>query len=196
MQRIRRTAIALCLAGVAAVALAACGGDDDSSTTAASQATSVASGGSQAGAISVQSIDGSDVLVDSQGHALYTNDMDTGSKIACTGECTSIWIPVKAPTGGQPTSDDSTVQAELGTVDSPDGTTQVTFDGKPLYTFAEDSSGQVSGDGVSDSFGGVSFTWSVASPDGDASAPSGSSSETAPTTTDSGGSSAGGGYGY
>ena len=196
MPRIRKTAIALCLAGVAAVALAACGGDDSSSTTTASQANSVASGGSQAGAISVQSIDGSDVLVDSQGQALYTNNMDTGSKIACTGECTSIWIPVKAPSGGQPTSDDSSVQAELGTVETPDGTTQVTFDGKPLYTFAEDGSGQVSGDGVADSFGGVSFSWSVASPSGDTSASSGSSGDAAPTTTDSGGPSGGSSYGY
>jgi predicted lipoprotein with Yx(FWY)xxD motif len=194
MPRIRKTAIALCLAGVAAVALAACGGDDSSSTTTASQATSVASGGSQAGAISVQSIDGSDVLVDSQGQALYTNNMDTGSKIACTGECTSIWIPVKAPSGGQPTSDDSSVKAELGTVDTPDGTTQVTFDGKPLYTFAEDSSGQVSGDGVSDSFGGVSFSWTVATPSGGGSS-SDSSGSAPPTTTDSG-SGGSGSYGY
>lgn len=191
MPRIRKTAIALWLAGVAAVALAACGGNDSSSTTTASQATSGASGGSQAGAISVQSIDGSDVLVDSQGQALYTNNMDTGSKTACTGECTSIWIPVKAPSSGQPTADDSSVNAELGTVDTPDGTTQVTFDGKPLYTFAEDSSGQVNGDGVTDSFGGVSFSWSVATPSGDA-----SGSSTAPTTTDSGTSGGGGNYGY
>jgi len=47
----------------------------------------------------------------------------------------------------------------------PDGKTQVTFDGKPLYRFAEDSSPKnVSGNGAKDSFGGKSFTWHVASP--------------------------------
>lgn len=186
MTRTRKIILALSLAGVLAFALAACG-DDDSGTTSASQTTSASS--SQAEAVSVQSIDGQDVLVNSEGQALYTNDMDTASKIACGGECAAIWIPAKAPSGGEPTSDDSSVQGELGTVDRPDGTAQVTFDGKPLYTFTQDTSGQVSGDGVMDSFGGVSFTWTVASPSG------GASGSSAPTTTDSG-SSGGGAYGY
>src|SRR5207247_8176196 len=52
-----------------------------------------------------------------------------------------------------------------GTLMRPDGKTQVTFDGKPLYRFAEDNSPKsVSGHGVSDNFGGKSFTWHVASP--------------------------------
>ena len=88
--------------------------------------------------------------------------MDTASKIACTGECASIWVPLAAPSGGQPTSDDSSVNGKIGTVDRPDGTTQVTFDGMPLYTFVQDSPGQDTGDGVSDSFGGTSFVWTVA----------------------------------
>lgn len=188
MARTRKIILALSLAGVAAFALAACGGDD-SGTTSASETTSASKSGSQAGAVSVQTIDGKDVLVDTGGQALYTNDMDTTSKIACSGECAAIWVPVKAPSGGEPTSDDSSIQGELGTVDRPDGTAQVTFDGKPLYTFTQDTSGQVSGDGVMDSFGGVSFTWTVASPSG------GASGSSAPTTTDSG-SSGGGAYGY
>ncbi len=43
----------------------------------------------------------------------------------------------------------------------PDGAEQVTLDGAPLYAFAEDSPGQVTGDGVQDSFGGKAFTWHV-----------------------------------
>ena len=43
------------------------------------------------------------------------------------------------------------------------GGSQVTFGGKPLYTFVQDSSGQVTGNGVTDNFGGTSFTWTVAS---------------------------------
>ena len=41
----------------------------------------------------------------------------------------------------------------------PDGTKQVTDDGKPLYTFTEDSKGKVTGNDFSDDFNGQQFTW-------------------------------------
>ena len=72
----------------------------------------------------------------------------------------------------------------------PDGDQQVTLDGKPLYTFAQDGTGEATGDGVTDSFGGTSFTWTVAS------AGSASGAAAAQTTTSSSSSSGGGGYGY
>ena len=177
-------------ASILVIAFAGCGDDDDSSDDSGST-TAATTSSADASTVSVQSIGGTDVLVDSSGNALYTNDMDSGSKVQCTGECTSIWVPLEA-TSGQPTSDDSSVEGSLGTVDLPDGTTQVTFDGKPLYTFTQDSPGEDTGDGVSDSFGGVSFVWTVASPSGGSSSDSGSSESTQPTTTDSGSS----GYGY
>src|SRR5581483_4558457 len=106
--------------------------------------------------VSTKSIGGiSNVLVDSKGMALYTNNMDSGSKVACTGSCTSIWVPLAAPSSGQPTSSDSSVQAKLGVVMRPDGTSQ--------DTFASDGPGQVTGNGVTDHFDGTSFTWTVAS---------------------------------
>jgi predicted lipoprotein with Yx(FWY)xxD motif len=110
--------------------------------------------------------------------------MDSGSKIACTSKCAAFWTPLAAPSGGQPTSGDSGVQAKLGSITRSDGTTQVTFGGKPLYSFVKDSSGKVTGNGFSDQFGGTTFTWTVASTGGASSSSSGS-------TTSSGG----GGYG-
>ena len=129
------------------------------------------------------------VLVDSKGMALYTNNQDSGMNVACTGSCTAIWVPLMAPSSGQPTSSDQAVQAKLGAVKSKGGS-QVTFGGKPLYSFVQDSPGQVTGNGVTDNFGGTSFTWTVAS----TGAVSSSSNS---TSTSSGGSSgsSGGGYG-
>jgi predicted lipoprotein with Yx(FWY)xxD motif len=78
--------------------------------------------------------------------------------IQCTASCAQIWKPLTA-TGAPIGSAD--VTGKLGAVKRPDGTEQVTLAGAPLYTFAEDSPGQVNGDGVQDSFGGKDFTWHV-----------------------------------
>ena len=64
---------------------------------------------------------------------------------------------------GEPTGGDGLT---LGVVTRPDGTRQVTFDGRPLYRFAEDSAGTVTGNGASDAFGEQEFTWHVATPTG------------------------------
>jgi hypothetical protein len=79
------------------------------------------------------------------------------------------------------------VQAKLGAVMTPDGTSQVTYGGKPLYTFVSDSPGQVTGNGFTDSFNGTSFTWTAATAGG-------TSANSSSTST--GSSSGGGGYGY
>jgi predicted lipoprotein with Yx(FWY)xxD motif len=164
-----------------AIGLAACGGSSNSNSKASAATTG---GGGQT--VSTKSISGvGTVLVDSSGQALYTNNRDSGMNVACTGSCTAIWVPLMAPSGGQPTSSDQAVQAKLGVVKSKGGS-QVTFGGKPLYTFVQDSSGQVTGNGVTDNFGGTSFTWTVAS--------TGQVSSSANSTSTSSGSS-GGGYG-
>jgi Secreted repeat of unknown function len=52
----------------------------------------------------------------------------------------------------------------LGVVKRPDnGSEQVTFNGRPLYSFTQDGSGEVTGDGFSDAFDGHQFTWNVVS---------------------------------
>jgi predicted lipoprotein with Yx(FWY)xxD motif len=169
-----RTAHVIGLITAAALALGACGGDDDGSG-----ASEPSSGGgtASAGGVSVQSIDGTDVLVGSNDQALYSADEEQGGKVLCTGGCTSIWKPVPASEGAGASSD-----LDLGEVDRPDGAKQLTYMGAALYTFTEEGPGKLTGDGVTDSFGGNSFTWHAATT---AAADSGSS--------DSSGS--GGGYG-
>lgn len=120
-----------------------------------------ASPASPADTVSLASVSGvGKVLVNSKGFALYSPAQEHGGTIRCTGSCTSIWMPLT--TKGSPSAP---AGLQLGTVMRPDGKTQVTFKGKPLYLFAEDSSPKsVSGNNVSDNFGGKSFTWHVASP--------------------------------
>lgn len=193
--KFKRGYLALIAVPVLAVGLAACGGSsnsDNGSSNAASSTPALTSSGSDT--VSTMSVSGvGTVLVDSKGNVLYTNNQDTSSKMACTASCQAIWPPLTA-SGGQPTSSDSSVQAKLAVANG-----QVTFDGKPLYTFVQDSPGQATGNGVTDSFGGTSLTWSAAMADTAASsgstgaAPSGTAT-TSNSSSSSGGSS--GGYGY
>jgi predicted lipoprotein with Yx(FWY)xxD motif len=145
--------LAITVAVVASLALAACGGSSGSSG---------GGGGTSAGsmsAVSVQHIGSSgNVLVDAKGRALYTPDQEMNGKVLCTGACTSIWMPAKAS--------GSKLSGNFSTVKRPDGTKQIAYKGDPLYTFAQDTPGQVTGDGVKDSFGGRNFTWHVVTSNG------------------------------
>jgi hypothetical protein len=71
----------------------------------------------------------------------------------------------------------------LGTIHRPDGRTQLTYNGKPLYTFRLDlAPGQAHGNNFTDHFGGISFTWHAVTTSG------------SPTGTSQQGN--GGGYAY
>jgi predicted lipoprotein with Yx(FWY)xxD motif len=137
--------IGLTLLGLfTALALAACGGNGNEGNATASDGSATVS------------LDNGQ-LVDSAGAPLYTSDQEKSGKVMCTGGCTQIWLPLRAK--GQPTAGDG-VSGKLGVIKRPDGSRQVTLDGRPLYRFAEDgSSGKATGDGVTDSFGGRQFTW-------------------------------------
>jgi predicted lipoprotein with Yx(FWY)xxD motif len=183
MHQRRNSLFAFAAAALVAVALAACGGGDDSDN---GSADGMAGGGET---VATESISGvGNALVDSSGMVLYTNDMETGAKIVCTDQCLTEWLPLAAPGGGQPTADDSAVEAKLGTTQRPDGSSQVTFDGQPLYTFVDDSPGQATGNGFADSFGGTTFVWTAATASGDAApSPSTTTDESSDESDDSGG---------
>ncbi len=95
------------------------------------------------------------ILVDSQGHALYTHTDANGKAVACTGACSTAWPPMTVAAGAK-------VKAPKGVkaLAVASATHQVTSGGLPLYRFSGDSAAkQAKGDGVN-AFGG---TWHAAS---------------------------------
>ena len=98
-------------------------------------------------------------LVDNTGKALYANNLETSSKILCSDSaCNAFWMPLTSR-AGLPTAPAGA--GKLGVTKRPDGSTQVTANGKPLYTFSEDSPGKANGNGFQDQFAGHNFTWNV-----------------------------------
>ena len=177
----KRSLILGAAAVAAALALAACGGGSDNTSSAAAPA------GSAATVSTEQMGDAGTVLVDAAGKALYAADQEAAAgKVLCTGACTQFWTPLTvngAPSGA------GSLAGELGVVERPDGTRQVTYDGKLLYSFVQDGPGEVTGDGFEDAFGGQTLTWHVVHPSGGTGSAGGSS-------TTGGGARSTGPYGY
>jgi len=159
----------------AVLAIAACGSSASSSSPPAAGASGPAAGSSGSTLMSA-TIGGAKVLTTAAGFTLYWFVPDTSTTSKCTGSCATYWPPVKGPaTAG------SGVTGTLSTITRPDGSTQATYDGHPLYTYAGDTApGQANGNGKNLS-GGV---WHEVTVSGGA-APAASTSP-----------SAHGGYGY
>jgi predicted lipoprotein with Yx(FWY)xxD motif len=172
----RRRLLVIGVAALASLALmaTACGGDDDddeeptaavntpavaASPTSASAATpaseeSPAAETPSAGGATIEA--GAAGLVDSRGFSLYlfANDTAGSGTSACTGGCLSAWPALTAD--GEPTAGEG-VTGELGTITRDDGTTQVTYNGLPLYFFASDTA-------PGDTNGASIPNWSLAQP--------------------------------
>ena len=86
------------------------------------------------------------VLTDTRGRTLYSLGIEKNGKFACTSGCLYTWKPLTVPAGTTPKG-----PVKLGTIERPEGKTQVTFKGLPLYSFYGDSAkGQANGEGVDD----------------------------------------------
>jgi predicted lipoprotein with Yx(FWY)xxD motif len=100
-------------------------------------------------------------LVDGQGRTLYLFQKDRTRKSTCSGDCAAAWPPVL--TTGAPKGAGGARKALLGTTRRADGTTQVTYQGQPLYRFAQDAKpGDLKGQGVN-AFGA---RWYAVAPSG------------------------------
>jgi predicted lipoprotein with Yx(FWY)xxD motif len=92
------------------------------------------------------------VLVDGRGRTLYLFERDKTKKSTCSGACAQNWPPLT--TSGAATAGGGVNAHKLGTTKRSDGTTQVTYNGHPLYLFVIDQNkpGSTKGEGV-DAFG-------------------------------------------
>jgi predicted lipoprotein with Yx(FWY)xxD motif len=154
---------------VTAALVAACGSPGGNTASSGAGGNS-GSNGSVAGAnaaVSTRQLSGvGTVLVTSSGMTIYTPKVpaEVNGNIKCTGSCLSFWFPVTASSvslgsGGLP--------GTLGTIHRPGGTTQLTYNGRPLYTFRLDTApGQAHGNNFTDSFNGTAFTWQVVTASG------------------------------
>jgi predicted lipoprotein with Yx(FWY)xxD motif len=105
------------------------------------------------------------VLAGRSGKTLYSPQQETHGKILCTGPCLSFWFPVQV-TAGAALRTPSGVTGVLGRI-ADDGLTQLTINGRPLYTFRLDQApGQAHGNNYTDHFGSASFTWHAITPTG------------------------------
>jgi predicted lipoprotein with Yx(FWY)xxD motif len=86
------------------------------------------------------------VLTNTKGLTLYTLSGEKNGKFICTGSCLKSWPPLLVAAGTTPKG-----PVKLGTIKRPEGKTQVTFKGAPVYTFAGDSKkGEANGEGLRD----------------------------------------------
>ncbi|HEY3553096.1 MAG TPA: hypothetical protein VGK66_05345 [Solirubrobacterales bacterium] len=89
---------------------------------------------------------GATVLTRTNGHTLYSLSVETHGRFVCTGACLGTWKPLVVPRGVKPKG-----PVKLGTIRRPDGKTQVTFKGRPLYSFNGDTkAGEDNGEGFKD----------------------------------------------
>lgn len=94
------------------------------------------------------------VLADPDGRTLYISTRDPQGASSCTNGCTRLWRPFLIAGTEPPTP-------PFGAVARPDGTSQWSHAGRPLYLWSGDSgAGDVTGDGVD----GAWFALRIATP--------------------------------
>jgi predicted lipoprotein with Yx(FWY)xxD motif len=129
-----------------AIVLSACGGGGDDQGSGAT-APSAAAQQAAEGTVAVASTGLGEVLVDAKGRTLYVFTKDKGDQSVCSGKCAVAW-PALTVTGAA-TPGTGVEASMLSTSKQANGSSQVTYGGKPLYHFAGDKApGDTNGQGL------------------------------------------------
>ena len=131
------------VAAVGGVTAVAAGGSSASSTPSARSAAAAATVRTAPANVAGTS---ETILVNAHGLPLYFYRPDTAAKSFVTGSLARLWPPL---TSAAPTA--TGANGKLSVLNDVNGH-QVTYNGHPLYTFAGDHAGQVTGQGVQNFF--------------------------------------------
>ena len=100
--------------------------------------------------VALGSTDLGEVLVGPDGLTLYMYDPDAQGDSTCYDQCATAWPPLTLDET-EPTAGEGVDAALLGTTERTDGAVQVTYDGWPLYYWAQDAApGDATGQAVND----------------------------------------------
>jgi predicted lipoprotein with Yx(FWY)xxD motif len=143
-------AAGVCLAAAACHSPAPAAGSAYGPTSTAPTATMPASTPATSGQdmLTVRKTSAGYVLATRTGQTIYwySDDVKGSGKSTCTGTCLTAWPAV---TGSPVAAAGVQLAGKLGTITRAGGVVQATYNGYPLYTYAQDMSpGQVLGNGV------------------------------------------------
>ncbi len=138
----------------AAVSLAACSpssasnpGSSPAYGSAAPSSSTPSAPAASGAALAVRQTSLGTILTDGRGFTLYAFDADNGTTSNCSGACAVAWPPATT-TSTDPQVGTGVSQSLVGKTTRADGTTQLTYAGRPLYLFKGDSApGDTNGDG-------------------------------------------------
>jgi predicted lipoprotein with Yx(FWY)xxD motif len=140
------------IAGIGLAAVAAAGGVTAASAAGSPASSTPAASPAATAAATVRTAPANvagrteTILVTAQGQPLYFYRPDTAAKSLVTGSLASLWPPL---TSAAPTA--AGANGKLAVLNDVNGH-QVTYNGHPLYTFADDHASQVTGQGIQNFF--------------------------------------------
>ncbi len=147
----RRIGTIAAILAMVATACTASGADEPAITnplaTAEASTTTTTEPEPAAGLVALADSSLGSVLVDGDGNVLYLFTPDEQSESVCYDECAGFWPPLV----GDFEAGDGVDAALMGSVARTDGSEQVTYNGWPLYYFANDAApGDTNGQGVNE----------------------------------------------
>lgn len=159
----RYVQLPLCALGMLLASACSSSTGANPATPASSTTTAAMSAAASAGPVGIMTAQNplGTILTDDHGRAVYLFVADKGTTSTCSGPCAKEWPPLT--TTGAPVAGAGVNAAMLSTTARADGTTQLTYNGHPLYYYDDDK-----GPGTTKGQGETSYgaNWYVLNPAG------------------------------